>query len=333
MDWLQSKYISLLSSQLLRFKQKSNELYNFRCCFCGDSATSKNRARAYLIGDTKGVHFYCHNCHETYHFDEFLNRVNPSLFKQYLFEKLNSKTKKRFTETKAKIVSDDVSIGLPVITALPADHYVRKYIRERKIPEKYRTDLFYAEKFKSWVNTVVPGKFEDEDLDEERIVIPFRSPNKKLIGFQGRTLKRVSAAKYITIMVDSDAPKVFNWDRADLNRQFYVVEGPFDCMFLDNAIATAGGKITSEIAKLPCEMSNVTVLYDNEPRNRDVVANLKKAIDLGYKVVIWPEKNRFKDINDMVKAGTSIGEIRKMLAINVFSGLQAHLKLGLWKKV
>ena len=58
--------------------------------------------------------------------------------------------------------------------------------------------------FKKFVNTLKPT-FEDTRYDEERIIIPLYY-QKNLIGLQGRSLGP-SKVKYITVMLNDDAPK------------------------------------------------------------------------------------------------------------------------------
>ena len=58
---IETKYISLLSNTLTLFKNKGNNLYNFRCPVCGDSKKDKLKARGYLV-HKDGTHFFkCHN--------------------------------------------------------------------------------------------------------------------------------------------------------------------------------------------------------------------------------------------------------------------------------
>jgi hypothetical protein len=47
--YLEQKYLLLVSSQLQLFKKKSNNLFNFRCPYCGDSQKSKSKARGYVF--------------------------------------------------------------------------------------------------------------------------------------------------------------------------------------------------------------------------------------------------------------------------------------------
>jgi hypothetical protein len=72
---------------------------------------------------------------------------------------------------------------------------------------------------------------------------------------------------------------------------------------------------------------------DNEPRNKDIVRQMKKYIDLGYSVVMYPDTVEEKDINDMVKAGSTPDEILNLINTNTFAGMEAKLKFADWKKV
>jgi len=76
--------------------------------------------------------------------------------------------------------------------------------------------------------------------------------------------------------------------------------------------------------------SNYIWIFDNEPRNREIVARISKVIDRGDKVVIWPKKIQQKDINDMVLAGL---DVQNVVDSNVYCGLEATLKFNDWKKV
>ena len=76
--------------------------------------------------------------------------------------------------------------------------------------------------------------------------------------------------------------------------------------------------------------SDTILVYDNEPRNREIVNRIDKCIDRGETVVIWPNGIVEKDINDMVLAGH---DVMSMLKLNTYSGLQAKIKFNNWKKI
>ena len=54
--------------------------------------------------------------------------------------------------------------------------------------------------------------------------------------------------------------------------------------------------------------------------------------DFGYKICIWPETIKEKDINDMILEGKDSVEIVSVINKNTFSGLQATASLNEWKR-
>ena len=127
-------------------------------------------------------------------------------------------------------------------------------------------------------------------------------------------------------MLDDDAPKIYGLDNIRTDAPVYVTEGPFDSTFLRNAIAMCGAD--ADVGKWG--ISNPVWIYDNEPRNREIVNRIAKTIDTGDSVVIFPSSIDEKDINDMVMAGH---DVQKIVECNTYSGLQAQLQFNKWKKI
>ena len=75
---------------------------------------------------------------------------------------------------------------------------------------------------------------------------------------------------------------------------------------------------------------NYIWVYDNEPRNREIVNRISRTIDRGDQVVIWPSDIDEKDINDMVMTGK---DVQSVIKSNTYSGLEAKLKFTTWKKI
>ena len=74
-------------------------------------------------------------------------------------------------------------------------------------------------------------------------------------------------------------------------------------------------------------------VYDNEPRNKQIVSNMRKTIELGRKVCIWPDTIQQKDINDMVMSGMHPSEIQHIIDTNTYDGLMATMKMNQWSKL
>ena len=120
--------------------------------------------------------------------------------------------------------------------------------------------------------------------------------------------------------------KIFGLNRIDKNKPLFAVEGPIDSLFLDNCIAVAG----ADFNKLPLDY---TIIFDNERRNRELLKQIEKTIDNGYKVVLWPDNVKEKDINDMILSGKTKQEIKSTIENNTYQGTMAKMRLTTWRKV
>ena len=322
MDLVDSKYIGLVSSRLQKFKKVKDNLYNFRCPICGDSQKNKNKTRGYLYQVKNNTNFKCHNCGASMSFNNFVKTIDPTLHKQYTLEKFKEgHTGRNFVVNEPVFVSKKPVFKSKIILPLCSEvESSRTYLQNRRVdPRKF----YYAENFKEFCNTY-KEVFADTTHDEPRIIIPLYQ-DKKLIGFQGRSLGP-SLTKYITVMLDEEAPKIYGLDTIDRKLPIYVVEGPFDSTFISNSVALCGSD--GDLGYL--EGSDTILVYDNEPRNREIVKRIGKCIDRNQRVVIWPSGVVEKDINDMVLAGH---EVESMIKLNTYSGLQAKIKFNNWKKI
>ena len=322
MDLVDSKYIGLVSSRLQKFKRVKSNLYNFRCPICGDSQKHKNKARGYLYDVKNNTNFKCHNCGASMSLNNFLKQVDPVLHKSYSLEKFKEgHTGRNFVVDepvfKFEAPKFKQKMDLPKAIENPK---ACGYLMARQLdPSKF----YYAKNFKKFVNKLKPT-FEDDTYDEERIIIPLYY-EKNLIGFQGRSLGP-SKVKYITVMLDDDAPKIYGLDNVRRDAPVFVTEGPFDSTFIPNAIAMCGAD--ADVSRWGID--NPVWIYDNEPRNREITNRISKTIDAGHSVVIWPTDIDDKDINDMVMSGK---DVQSVIESNIYSGLEAKLKFTTWKKI
>lgn len=77
---------------------------------------------------------------------------------------------------------------------------------------------------------------------------------------------------------------------------------------------------------------NLVLIYDNEPRNKEIVKNMKSAIDVGFTLCIWPKSYTEKDINDMVlKSKIDPEELLNTIASRTFSGPKLSLEFNNWR--
>ena len=320
MNLIDSKYIGLVSSRLIKFKRVKSDLYNFRCPICGDSKKNKTKTRGYLYTIKADVNYRCHNCGASMTFSNFLKEIDPVVHKQYVFERFKEGTTGRGTVVEEPVFKFEkpefkTSIDLPLASTVEVS---RNYLEKRKLDP---TKFYYAERFVEYVNS----HNQSMDVKEHpRIIIPLYY-QKNLVGVQGRALDS-NSVKYITTIFYDDAPKIYGLDSIRRGAPVFVTEGPFDSTFLLNSIALCGAD--GDVRKWG--VSTPVWVYDNEPRNPEITTRISNTIDRGERVVIWPSNIYEKDINDMVLAGH---DVQSIVESNTYDGLEAHLKFTTWKKI
>ena len=326
--FVEIKYLNLLSPRLQKFARKKDFLWNFRCTYCGDSTRNKNKARGFVFQVKGDLIFKCHNCGISVPLGKLIQDLDPQLYKEYQLEKFQNTNKPRVDMRKVKRVvstrptfKKDVLGSLTKLEDLNTTHPAKEYILDRKLPIDA---LYYTEKFKEWTNSVKPNTFQDVRQDEGRIIIPFRTKEGDVFGFQGRSLSN-TGLRYITILLDEDQPKIFGLDTIDYENTIYITEGPLDSLLLRNCVAMAG----ADISLSGILGSNNVYIFDNEPRNREITRRIEKHITSGESVVIWPKHIVQKDINDMFLGGLCV---QNLVESNTYTGLTAKLKFNEWKK-
>jgi predicted RNA-binding Zn-ribbon protein involved in translation (DUF1610 family) len=335
------QFIPLLSSRLRNFKQKKPYLWNFSCPICGDSKKKQSKARGYFYREKQALHYKCWNCGEAGFFAAFIKRLDPSLHREYLMEVFKNDPPKDAPNVKEyatepldfktnKAGKTSANLNILTLNDLPDTHFARQYIKNRLIPEKFYSILHFTQDFRQFVSQYLPDKSQDLPHLEARIVIPFCDSEGKLLGFSGRNFYN-SGIRYITLKLDEKYPKVFGLDTVDASKRIIAMEGPLDTMFIDNAIASMDSNLLNMRQYFP--NSEITFVWDCEPRNQQIVKSINRAIDAGEDVCVWPSFSGGKDINDMVKNGYNPQDLQDVIHNRTFSGIQAKMELAKWAKV
>lgn len=342
--WLDQKFASLAGSNLEQFKVVKTRPFiaKFRCPVCGDSHTNKFKTRGHFYEHSGRINVKCFNCGYSTSLSKFLRQYNPVLYSDYRLQYLKEVGQpdgepvpfvpKIEYFSKRRIDNFEPMKQLKKISQLSPFHPAKKYISDRKIPSNTHFRVYYTDIYCHWVNTFIPDKFNEKSLalDEPRIVFPFVDSNGYVFGFTGRAISKQSGLRYSTVMLDEAKDKIFGMDSVDPKKTVYVVEGPIDSLFLQNCVAMAGSDVRLDgIASRP----NIVVVYDNEPRNKEIVKRMERAVVNNYNICIWPDHIEQKDINEMVLSGLSPSEIQYAIDHNTYSGLSATMRLQQWKKI
>lgn len=349
--YIDRKYLLLVSFKLERFAQKKEDLFNFRCPFCGDSKKNKLKARGYVYRKANDYFYICHNCNIGTTFSKFLDHIDSQAHKEYVFERYasgengHSNYKKpifdlsgprasnirhddriKITNIKSKVSGDFI---FDSVDCLPEDHFAKQYIVGRKIPERFWNEIFYTDKYKDFLDSVFPSHGKQNLPNDERIVLFYTSHDGEITNVSGRAINE-SAIRYVTVKV-SDEKKLFGLHRLDRTKKIYVFEGQFDSLFIPNSIASGDSNLDSVAEYLVgCDC---VLVYDAEPRNKEIVKQIEKSIENGRSIVLFPEGGIIgKDINEMILNGLNQKDLMNLVTIHTYSGLLASLEFSRWKK-
>jgi hypothetical protein len=281
--------------------------------------------------------FYkCHNCDASLHFGSFLKQMDSLMYNQYTMEryseglplnkphqKVEDKFKMEQPVFEPKNILDEL---LDRLDKLPDDNEAVQFCLKRKIPREKFKQLYFVDDIRKIEQ--LSDKYKNTlKTKEPRLVIPFYDEKGLLVGVTCRALRNESL-RYVTIKINEDKPFIFGLDFIDRNKKVYVVEGPIDSLFIPNCIAVAGtafGKLDS----LGIPKERLIVIFDNQPRNKEVCKIIDKTINSNYNIVIWPQTLEEKDINDIVLTGK---EPLNIIKKNIYNGLEAKMKFVSWKR-
>ena len=339
---VESKYIGLISHRLRNFKRKQDYLWNFSCPICGDSKKNHLKARGYVYKKGNNLFYSCKNCGIGTSLGKLLENVDGSLYKEYVLERYKSGESgfSNFKEPTFNIPSPRFDkLDKPKIfehaefcSNLSSEHFCLAYLKNRQIPKEFYSQLLFTSHYKKFIDALVPNHGK-KLIDDARVIIPFYDVYNNLIAVSGRALETSDKTlRYITIRTtDSEEKLVFGMDRVSVHEPVRVVEGPLDSLFIKNCVASADANLA--IVAENISAGKKVLIFDNEPRNKEIVKLMQESIKSNHNIVIWPNTIQAKDVNEMVMSGISVGEIESIISSNTFNGLQAQTKFVFWKKV
>ena len=339
---VEAKYIGLISHRLRNFKRKQDYLWNFSCPICGDSKKNLLKARGYVYKKGNNLFYSCKNCGIGTSLGKLLENVDGSLYKEYVLERYKSGESgfSNFKEPTFNVPSPRFDkLDKPKIfehaefcSNLSSEHFCLAYLKNRQIPKEFYSQLLFTSHYKKFIDALVPNHGK-KLIDDARVIIPFYDVYNNLIAVSGRALETSDKTlRYITIRTtDSEEKLVFGMDRVSVHEPVRVVEGPLDSLFIKNCVASADANLA--IVAENISAGKKVLIFDNEPRNKEIVKLMQESIKSNHNIVIWPNTIQAKDVNEMIMSGVSVGEIESIISSNTFNGLQAQTKFVFWKKV
>lgn len=313
-----------------RIKHSSQNDIQARCPICGDSKYSKSKARLHLYEKNGLTLVNCFNeCavqNKTMY--KFLKQFYPSLLDAYKKETFDDK----FTELKKSRVDDfdsslllgDLDLSLPKESEDKTLHpevlfdLSSKFATSEKVYEyvEGRGLEWFPQFGKIFLGNqalTIDGKFYNL---KDFIIIPLYYKDK-MYGFYSRSL---TEHKFYTYIPDKNSGwKIWNYFNIDRTKPVYVFEGIFDALAayvsgITNVIACLGA--TPPLDKL--QGLDLVFCLDND--RTGIVNAIKYSKD--YKVVVYD--NKYKDVNEMLKAGL---DVKTIITNSQYQGIFAKVKL------
>lgn len=331
--YVQAMFASQLAGSL-GFKRTNSYTWNGRCPICNDSQKNKSKKRGYIYNVSQTLNFMCHNCGASMSFEKFLKNQNEVLYREFKLETLKdsgqstSREIEDLSKYKTKIPENLKMSWLDLMTPVSEDAAAVKYLTNRLIPESKWNCLYVTDTYRELVNELANSYgvdlSETKIPNDRRLVIPFIR-NGVPSYIQGRTLED-SSIRYITTQLLNDF-KIFTSAPIDESEDIFVFEGPLDSLFIENSCATADADLKKAAQVYP--KSKLVLCFDNEPRSKIACGKIEGALREGYRVVIPPYSEDYKDINEAFKAGIDVQRVCEQYQ---FSGGAGLLQLGRWRK-
>jgi transcription elongation factor Elf1 len=220
MSYIDTKYLNIISPYLQQFKKKGDDLWNFRCPYCGDSHKSRTKARGFVFRKKNDLFFKCHNCGTGASLGNLIKTLDSKTYKDYIMERYKKGVETRsspqpeFHFNAPVFRKKGILKGLKSIQDLPDDHPARQIVEKRKLPVESLSDLYLCESFFKFTNSIIKGKFPSLGGDHPRLIIPFRGEDGEVFAYQGRAFGN-EQPKYITIKIDEKRDKIFGLDKVE----------------------------------------------------------------------------------------------------------------------
>lgn len=329
MLWVDTQFVNRVSVKVRNFKQIKPQLWNMSCPICGDSTKNTRKARGYIYSIAQKLNYMCHHCNASMSFGNFLKLIDPTVYQEYRLELFKNGDKKEFVAYKTlerKIENHPAFSKLKLISDLGDNHSAVKYLKSRNIPVESFSKMFYAPEYFTWMREFDPEAYEPV-TDHARLIIPFYDESGIIYRITARAFGN-ELPKYLFAVIDETQPNIYNFHNVDKNKTVYILEGQIDSLFLPNSVAVGSANYGSKELLI---FKDRIVVPDNEPRNKQVVAQIKRVVDSGNKICLWDDYYG-KDINDCINNGHSLDSIIKLIQASTVSGFKAMMKFSKWTK-
>lgn len=307
---------------------RSNKTYNACCPICREGKSWGKKKRLYYIPEQNLIH--CHNCQRSWNPVQWIEEISGKSYYELLLE-FDDNLNLLYEKNTEKPTKKNLNV-LPYNSINLLNNYEISFYKNNKIVLD-ALNFIKNRRLNTALNKTELYISLKDFTYKNRICIPFKDLNKKIIFYQCRALyknEEEMGRKYISKL--NEDKSVFNVDKVDLNFPYlFLFEGPIDSMFVKNGVGIAGLSLTetqkSQLNKFLLH-EKIWVL-DNQKIDE---SSHKKTIELikkGERVFIWPKSfSKYKDLNDLC-VDLKKDEINPKFFINnsVNNEIELNLKL------
>lgn len=324
-------FLRQVSNRLRLFKQVDRYKFSFRCWYCGDSKKDEYATRGTFYPQEDHLQYGCFNCGKQVRFSKFLQDFDSTTYRDYLRHKFHggSKPEPKREKVKPEDVDFPVLFKLTKVFPITASPKAMTYLRSRFV--RNTADMYYTNdasevigKYKLDMKPEKVARFEGM----EAILFPLMTMERAVVGVQLRFLE--GEFRYMTLKFHDDFAKLYLTPGFDPNKEIWTTEGVFDALMLPNGLANLDASLSRVTDRTLLPKDRFVLVHDNEPRNEDVMKEMKDSVEKGFRVFFWPRwaKDYGKDLNDIRKENeNAFNRLMKERNSFVKSGLQAKLEM------
>lgn len=307
--------------------------YNCCCPICKEGKSWGHKKRCFYIPENEII--YCHNCGWSSKPYKWIREVSGLSFTQIASE-IDNGNFGMINVMDLDEKEDKVKLApLPLDSINLFDKNQVEYYKNNKIVNM-AVDYINQRRLNKAINK--PDAFYISLKDEKhknRLVIPFKDEDGKIIYYQTRDILGEGALSYLS--KDGGDKSLFGLERVstDLDKVF-LIEGPLDACFVKNGLGlggiTKGDQLYTQFQEEQMDglkfFEKIWVL-DSQWIDKTAKDKTLKLIDKGEKVFIWPEYDgkRFKDLNAVCMAYELNEYPTDLIVKNSYKGLAAKVKI------
>ena len=103
------------------FKKKGDNLWNFRCPYCGDSQKSRTKARGYVFRKKNDLFYKCHNCGVGATLPNLIKHVDSKTYDDYILERYREEGEHR--SKYSPVPKPEFKFNAPVLRKIYLNHF------------------------------------------------------------------------------------------------------------------------------------------------------------------------------------------------------------------